>query len=174
MNVVKDLSIGNPPEEVNVFVEIPRGSKNKYELDKDSGLIAHDRTLYTPFVYPADYGLVPQTHWHDGDPLDALIINTAEPYFPGVYVPCRVVGVIRMVDDGEKDEKLVCVPADNPQTDGIKDIRDVSEHLLAEIKYFFEHYKDLQKKEVKISSIDGRDDAIKVIDEAIELYKNKK
>lgn len=174
MNIVKDLSIGNPPDELNVFIEIPRGSKNKYELDKDSGLVHLDRTLYTPFVYPADYGLVPQTHWHDGDPLDALVINPAEPYFPGTVIPSRVVGVIRMIDSGEKDEKLICVPADSPQTETIEDKDDVPPHLLTEITYFFEHYKDLQKKQVTIESIDGRDAAIKVIDEAVALYAEQR
>lgn len=173
MNVVKDLSIGNPPDEINVFIEIPRGSKNKYELDKDSGLVHLDRTLYTPFVYPADYGLVPQTHWHDGDPLDALVVNPAEPYFPGTVIPCRVVGVIRMVDSGEHDEKLVCVPADSPQLAEVKDVTDLPKHLMAEITYFFEHYKDLQKKKVTIEGIDGRDAAATVIEEAIDLYKKQ-
>lgn len=173
MNIVKNLNLGNPPDEINILIEVPRGSKNKYELDKDSGLIKHDRTLYTPFVYPADYGLVPQTHWHDGDPLDALIINTAEPYYPGVVVPARVVGVIRMVDDGEKDEKLVCVPADNPQTAGIADVKDIPKHLLEEIIYFFEHYKDLQQKQVTIEKVEGKEAAAKVLDEGIALFKKQ-
>jgi inorganic pyrophosphatase len=173
MNVVKDLSIGNPPEEINVFIEVPRGSKNKYELDKDSGLVTLDRVLYTPFVYPMDYGLVPQTHWHDGDPVDAVVLNAAEPYAPGVVVPSRPVGVIRMIDDGERDEKLICVPVDSPQLAEVKDKDDIAPHVLKETCYFFEHYKDLQGKKVTIEGVDGLAAAKKVIAEAVALYKKE-
>lgn len=173
MNVVKDLSLGNPPDQVNVFIEIPRGAKNKYEVDKDSGLITLDRVFYTSFAYPMDYGLVPQTHWHDGDPLDALVINSAEPYFPGVVVPARPVAVIRMVDDGEKDEKLICVPADDPRLENIKDLGDIAPHVLKELTHFYEHYKDLQRKTVIIDGIEGRDAAVKVIEEASALYQQQ-
>lgn len=173
MNVIHDLSVGNPPDELNVFIEIPRGSKNKYEIDKQSGLITLDRVFYTSFAYPMDYGLVPQTLWHDGDQLDALIINSAEPYYPGVVVPVRPVAVIRMIDTGEADEKLITVPVDDPRLEGIKDKDDIAPHVLKELTHFFEHYKDLQKKKVTIEGIDDRAAAIKVVEEAIALYQKQ-
>lgn len=173
MNVIKDLSIGNPPDEVNVFIEIPRGSKNKYEIDKDTGLVTLDRVFYTSFAYPLDYGLVPQTHWHDDDPLDALIINSAEPYYPGVVIPARPIAVIRMVDDGDKDEKLICVPQDDPRLTALTDKGDIAPHVLKELTHFFEHYKDLQDKEVTIDGIEGADAAKKVIEESVELYRKE-
>ena len=161
MNVVHDLSPGTPPEELNVFIEIPKGSKNKFELDKDTGLITLDRVFYTSFAYPLDYGFIPQTHWHDGDPIDALVINSAEPYYPGVVVPARPIAVIRMVDDGEKDEKLICVPLDDPRLSGLQDKDDIAEHILKEVTHFFEHYKDLENKQVTI------------VEEGLELYKQQ-
>lgn len=173
MNVVKDLPIGNAPDEINVFIEIPRGSKNKYEIDKDTGLVTLDRVLYSAYTYPVDYGLLPQTHWHDGDPLDALIINTAEPYYPGVVIPCRPIAVIRMIDSGEKDEKIICVPQDDPRLAGMKDKGDIAPHVLKELTDFYENYKKLQGKEAKIEGIDGAADAKKVIQEAVELYKKE-
>jgi len=173
MNVIRDLSVGKPPEEVNVFIEIPRGAKNKYELDKDSGLVTLDRVFYASFAYPMDYGLIPQTHWHDGDPLDALVINSAEPYYPGVVIPARPVAVIRMVDDGEKDEKIICVPSDDPRLEGIKDKDDIAPHVLKDTQHVFEHYKDLQGQKVTIDKIEGREAARKVIQEGIELYQKQ-
>lgn len=173
MNPARDLSPGNPPDEVNVFIEIPRGSKNKYELDKETGVITLDRVFYTTFAYPMDYGLVPQTLWHDGDALDALVINSAEPYYPGVVVPARPVAVIRMIDTGEKDEKLICVPADDPRLEKIKDKGDIAPHVLKELTHFFEHYKDLQKKQVTIDGIEGRAAAQKVLAEGLKLYREK-
>ncbi|MDP3999992.1 MAG: inorganic diphosphatase [bacterium] len=173
MNVVHDLTTGNPPDEINVFIEIPRGSKNKYELDEDTGVIVLDRVVPTAFVYPVDYGLVPRTHWHDGDAIDAMIINRAEPYYPGTVVPARPIAVLRMVDSGEKDEKVLCVPAGDAGMVHIKDKSDVSPVVLDEIKHFFEHYKDLQGKKVTIEAIEGRDAAVKVIEEGIALYEKK-
>ena len=173
MNPVHDVSIGNPPEQLNVFIEIPRGSKNKYELDKESGLITLDRVLPGPQVYPMDYCMVPQTHWHDGDPLDAVIFNTGDPYYPGVLVPVRPVGVIRMVDDGENDEKLICVPTGEPRLAEVKDKNDIPPHVLKELVDFFENYKNLQGKQVTIEKIEGRAAAYGVIKEAQALYQKQ-
>ena len=173
MNVLHDLSIGDAPKQINVFIEIPKGSKNKYELDKDSGLITLDRVFYSAYTYPMDYGMVPQTHWHDGDPLDAMVINTVEPYYPGVVVPARPIGVVRMVDDGEKDEKLICVPLDDPRLAEYQDKGDIAPHVLKELTDFFENYKNLQDKTVVIEGIDGRAEAEAVIEESIALYKEK-
>ncbi|MSU76027.1 inorganic diphosphatase [Patescibacteria group bacterium] len=174
MSIIDDLSLGNPPDEVNVFIEIPKGSKNKYEFDKATGLITLDRVNYGPQVYPMDYGLLPQTHWHDGDSLDAVVINSSEPYYPGVIVPARPVGVVRMVDSGEKDEKLICVPVNDPRLAEIKNISDIAPHTLKELKEFFETYKNLTGKKVTVSGIDDRAAAIEVLNESIELYKKQK
>jgi inorganic pyrophosphatase len=174
MNPIHDLSLGKPPGQMNVFIEIPRGSKNKFELDKDTGLITLDRVLSGSEVYPFDYGLLPQTHWHDGDSLDALVLNTAEPYFPGTVVPTRPVGVIRMIDDGDKDEKIVCVPVEDVRWSKVKDLPDVDQAKLKEFKKFFENYKKLEGKKVTIGKMEGRKAAEAVIDEAVQLYKAKK
>jgi inorganic pyrophosphatase len=173
MNILHDLSAGDVPQQVNVFIEIPKGSKNKYELDKDSGLITLDRVFYSAYAYPMDYGMVPQTHWHDGDPLDALVINTAEPYYPGVVIPARPIAVIRMIDDGEKDEKLICVPVDDPRLTEFKDKGDIAPHVLKELTDFFENYKNLQGKKVVIEGIDGRAEAEAAIEEGVKLYQEK-
>lgn len=173
MNLLHDLSLGTPPGKLNVFIEMPRGSKNKYELDKDSGLITLDRVFYGSQVYPMDYGLLPQTHWHDGDPLDALVMNTAEPYYPGVVVPVRPVAVVRMIDNGEKDEKLICVPLEDPRLAEVKDVGDIAPHTLKELKDFFETYKNLEGKKVSIEKTEGRKAAEAVVNEAIALYKEK-
>lgn len=172
MNIVHDLPAGSA-DQLNVFIEIPKGSKNKYELDKDTGLITLDRVFYSAYAYPLDYGMVPQTHWHDGDPLDALVINTAEPYYPGVVVPARPIAVIRMIDDGEKDEKLICVPADDPRLAEFTDQDSIAPHVLKELTDFFENYKNLQGKTVTIDGIEGKDAARAVVEEGLKLYKEK-
>ena len=173
MNPLHDLPAGNTPDELNVFIEIPRGSKNKYEIDKDSGLIKLDRVFYGPQTYPMDYGMVPRTHWHDGDPLDALIMTSTEPYFPGVVVPARPIAVVRMVDNGEKDEKLICVPLDDPRMTEFKDKDDIAPHVLKELVEFFVTYKNLEKKKVTVGGIDGAEAARKVVDEGVALYQEK-
>lgn len=172
MDLLHDLSIGNPPDELNVVIEIPKGSANKYEVDKETSLIFHDRVFYGSHVYPADYGFVPQSHWYDGDPLDAMVMST-HAFVPGVVVPARPIGVIRMIDNGEKDEKLVCVPVNDPRFDGYRDITDVAPHLLKEWQNFFETYKMLEKKSVTIEKIEGRTAAVGVVAEAQELYREK-
>ena len=172
MNIVHDLPAGSA-DQLNVFIEIPKGSKNKYELDKDTGLITLDRVFYSAYAYPLDYGMVPQTHWHDGDPLDALVINTAEPYYPGVVVPARPIAVIRMIDNGEKDEKLICVPADDPRLAEFTDQDSIAPHVLKELTDFFENYKNLQGKTVTIDGIEGKDAARAVVEEGLKLYQEK-
>ncbi len=172
MNPLHDLSSGNPPKEINVVIEIPKGSANKYEVDKESGLIFHDRTFYGSHVYPTDYGFVPQTHWHDGDPLDAMVMST-QAFLPGIVVPARPIGVIRMIDNGERDEKLICVPANDPRFSDYADIADIAPHLLKEWQDFFETYKNLEGKKVTIDKIEGREAAEAVITEGLELYTSK-
>ncbi|GAB3945924.1 inorganic diphosphatase [Corynebacterium tapiri] len=155
---------------VDVTVEIPKGSRNKYEVDHETGRVHLDRYLFTPMAYPADYGFIEHTLGEDGDPLDALIIMP-EPVFPGVIVSARIVGVFKMTDEAGGDDKLLCV-LDDPRFDHLQDINDISEFTRDEIEHFFVHYKDLEPgKEVSGSGWGGRDEAVKIHDEAIARYQ---
>lgn len=161
------------PEKFNVIIEIPRGSSNKYEVDKETGMIKLDRVLYSSMYYPLDYGYLPQTHWHDGDPLDALVMTT-HPLLPGVLVEVKPIGVLSMIDNGDKDEKIIAIAVGDPRMNEYKDINDLTEHLRKEITHFYEVYKDLQGKKVKVLSWGNAEEAKKVVLESIELYKNLK
>src|SRR3972149_288824 len=173
MNLLHDIATGSQaPEIVNVIIEINKGSKNKYEIDKETGLIALDRAMHTSQDYPFDYGFVPQTHWDDNDPLDVVVLTTY-PLVPGILVKVRPVAVVHMVDDGDKDEKIIAVPKDDPRWDGVQDIADVNKHTLKEIEHFFLTYKKLQNKEVIINGLGGVVEAKKAITRAQELYKQK-
>ena len=173
MNLLHDISAGkNVPEEITVIVEINKGSKNKYELDKETGLIKLDRVMKSSQDYPFDYGFVPQTHWHDGDPLDVVLLTTY-PLFPGVTVVARPIGVVDMIDSGESDAKIIAVPVKDVRFDKIKDLSDINEHTIKEIQHFFETYKSIEKKAVSIDSIRDAKAAKEVIMESIELYKKE-
>ncbi len=173
MNLLHDITPGKKiPNEINVIVEINKGSKNKYELDKETGLIMLDRVMYTSQDYPFDYGFVPQTHWHDGDPLDVVLLTT-HPLVPGLLLTARPVGVFDMIDDGESDAKILAVPVKDPRFNDIKDLRDVNPHTIEEIKHFFETYKQIQNKEVTIPTIRDAKAAMEVITESIALYKKE-
>lgn len=172
MDLLHDLPIGDPPAKLNVIIEISKGSANKYEIDKDTGLLTLDRVLYSSQVYPMDYGFLPQTHWHDGDPVDALVIST-HPFQPWAVVPARPIAVMRMIDAGEKDEKLICVPLKDPRFDGLRDLADIPPHTVKELQNFFETYKLLQNKEVSINGVEGREAAEAVVAEAQQLYKDE-
>jgi len=155
----------------DVLIEIPKGSRNKYEVDHESGKIRLDRVLFTSMVYPTDYGYIEGTLGGDGDPLDALVLLPF-PVFPGVVVECRPVAMYVMEDEKGQDEKVLCVPND-PRFDDIQDIDDVAKWDLDEIKHFFERYKDLEPgKSVKGSDWVGRDAAIKEIEASYEREKN--
>jgi inorganic pyrophosphatase len=171
MNHWHDIEPGST-EKLNVIVEIPKLSRVKYELDKDTGLIKFDRVLYSPMHYPTNYGFTPQTLWEDGDPLDVLVV-AHEPLVPGSLVEVRVVGALEMSDDGEDDIKVLSVPTEDPRFVGIKELSDVEPHLLSEIHHFFKVYKDLQKKDVTVGEWMGRDEAIKAVSRSITLYKEK-
>ncbi len=152
--------------EFDVTIEIPRGSRNKYEVDHETGRVRLDRYLFTAMAYPADYGYIEHTLGEDGDPLDALVL-LPESVFPGVVVAARPIGVFHMVDDGGSDDKVLCVPVD-PRSEHVQDIGDVSSFTLGEIQHFFEHYKDLEPgKFVKGSDWGNREAAEKIIGEAI-------
>jgi inorganic pyrophosphatase len=156
----------------DAIIEIPRGSRNKYEVDHESGRVFLDRVLFTPFVYPVDYGFFENTLGGDGDPLDALVLLEF-PVFPGVGVKVRPVGVLPMEDDGGIDEKVLCVPYKDPRWAHIQDINDVPEQTRNELEHFFAHYKDLEPgKWVKVGSWQGKDVAEKLIKEAQERYKH--
>lgn len=173
MNLLHDVTPGKKiPNEINVIVEINKGSKNKYELDKETGLIMLDRVMYTSQDYPFDYGFVPQTHWHDGDPLDVVLLTT-HPLVPGLLLTARPVGVLDMIDDGESDAKILAVPVKDPRWNEIKDLSDVNPHTIEEIKHFFETYKQIQKKTVTIPTIRDAKAAMEVITEGVALYKKE-
>ena len=166
-----DISPGdNTPDEVTAFIEVPKNSMIKYELDKESGFIKLDRVLYSAVHYPGDYGFIPQALSEDGDPTDILIISNF-PVVPGIIMKARPVGVLEMIDENERDEKIIAVPVDDPRFDKRKDINDFSEHVILEIKHFFETYKELQGKKVEIRSIKGVWDAREEVKKGIKLYK---
>lgn len=145
------LPIGDKaPEVINVVIEIPAGSQNKYEYDEELEVIVLDRVNYTAMAHPYDYGFIPETRCEDGDHLDAFVLLD-KSVFPGCVVAARPVGIMNMIDDGEADEKLICVPAKDPRYDHIKDMADLSPHIAKEIQHFFEHYKDLQNKKCEIT-----------------------
>jgi inorganic pyrophosphatase len=173
LNLLHDISAGSTtPEEITVVVEINKGSKNKYELDKETGLLKLDRVMHTSQDYPFDYGFVPQTHWHDGDPLDVVLLTT-HPLIPGILLTARPVGVMDMIDDGESDAKIIAVPSKDPRFKHVKDLSDVNPHVVEEIKHFFETYKQIQKKEVSIPTVRDAKAAKEVIIESIDLYKKE-
>ena len=152
-------------ETVNVMVEIPRGSRNKYEYDRETGRFVLDRMLFSAVHYPADYGFIPETLAEDGDELDALVL-VGEATFPGCIIRARPIGVFHMWDEKGPDAKILAVPVSDPQWNWVKELSDVPEHLLREITHFFQVYKDLEEKKTKVGDWDGRDDAILIIEEA--------
>lgn len=155
--------------EFDVTIEIPRGQRNKYEVDHETGRVRLDRYLFTSMQYPADYGYIEDTLGGDGDPLDALVL-LPEPVFPGVIVEARPVAMFKMRDEAGDDEKILCVPVD-PRWDHIKDLQDVPQYHLDEIKHFFERYKDLEPgKEVHAADWVGREEAEAEIHRSIERF----
>lgn len=171
MNLLNDIPAGDKsPDIINVIIEIQKGSKNKYEIDKATGMIKLDRVMHTSQDYPFDYGFVPQTHWYDGDPLDVVLLTTY-PLLPGILVEARPVAVVHMVDAGERDEKIIAVPKNDPRFADVKDINDLNVHFLKEVEHFFITYKNLQNKEVIINGIEGAEAAKACIVEGQALYK---
>ncbi|MFQ5853911.1 MAG: inorganic diphosphatase [Candidatus Binatia bacterium] len=162
----------NPPEatSVAVFIEIPKGSRNKYEYDKDQKVIKFDRMLFSAVHYPSDYGFIFETLALDGDPLDALVM-VWEPTFPGCTIEARPVGLFKMVDEKGPDEKILCVPLHDPLWNHIERLSDVPPHLLKEIEHFFSIYKDLEEKLTEVEGWEDREAALAVIQEAQERYR---
>ncbi len=157
---------------VDAFIEIPTGSQNKYEYDKEQGVFKLDRVLFSPMFYPAEYGYLENTLALDGDPLDILVLVT-NPTFPGCVIESRVIGVLNMIDSGEEDAKLLAVPVEDPRFDHVKSLEDVSEHTLKEISHFFERYKDLQGKKTEIGAWEGPEKASQLVDECVNRYKEQ-
>ncbi|MEO6536475.1 MAG: inorganic diphosphatase [Candidatus Paceibacterota bacterium] len=172
MNLLHDIAPGSA-DEINVIIEIPRGSQNKYEIDKETGIIALDRVNHTAQAYPFDYGFVPQTLWDDGDALDVVVLTTAA-LFPGILLQARPVGIMHMIDGGEADEKVIAVPVGDPRFDDVKDIKDVNPHMLKEIAHFFATYKQLQKKVVEVGEFEDAAAAKEAFARSVKLYSDAK
>ncbi|OGI28681.1 MAG: inorganic pyrophosphatase [Candidatus Moranbacteria bacterium RIFOXYA12_FULL_44_15] len=173
MNLWHDVELGEKaPEQFNVIIEIPKGSKNKYEIDKKTGLIKLDRAMKTSQDYPFDYGFAPQTLWEDGDALDVIVLSTY-PLATNILVEVRPVAVMRMIDGGEGDDKIIAVPVKDPRWDDTNDMADLNKHMLKEFKHFFETYKSIEDKKVEITGIEGKEAAFEAVKKGVGLYKEK-
>ena len=170
MNLLHDIASGTA-DEMNVIIEIPKFSKNKYEIDKETGMIALDRVMHSAQDYPFDYGFVPQTLFDDGDALDVVLVTTY-PLAPGILVKARPVAIMEMVDGGERDDKVVAVPVDDPRFENVRDIGDLNPHFQKEMSHFFETYKKVQNKEVSVGAWHGADEAKKAFAKSREMYQN--
>lgn len=171
MNLLHDIDPGNQ-DEMNVIIEIPKFSKNKYEIDKKTGIIALDRVMHTAQDYPFDYGFVPQTLFDDGDALDVVLITTY-PLMPGILVKARPVAIMEMTDGGDRDDKIVAVPVDDPRFADVKDIGDLNPHFKKEMSHFFETYKKIQNKEVAVGEWYGATKAQEAFKRSCEMYLKK-
>ncbi len=160
------------PDIINVFIEIPKGSQNKYEFDKELNVLRLDRVLFSSTVYPGDYGFIPQTLGLDGDPLDALVFVT-NPTYPTTLIEARPIGVMEMVDDGEVDDKILCVPVNDVRFKGMQDIGDVDQPFLDEIAHFFAVYKQLEGKQVEVRGWKDAAAAKVIISRSIEAYRTQ-
>ena len=166
-----DLSVGKqPPEFVNGLIEIPRGTRAKFEIDKESGLIKLDRVLYASMYYPLNYGFIPQTLGDDGDPLD-IVVLTQVSVVPLCVIPSKVIGVMQMIDRGEADEKIIAVAEQDPSVGHIDNVQDLPDYLLSELRHFFENYKTLENKKVVINDFLSKEDAFAVITASVAHYR---
>ena len=173
MNLWKDIKSGNNvPDEITAVIEIPKGSRNKYEYDKERESLTLDRVLFSPFHYPAEYGFIPKSLWDDGDPFDVIVIMD-QPTFPGCIIEARPIGIMRMIDQGDSDDKLLAVPLEDPRFADITDISQLPEHYLKEIEHFFSQYKALENKVVEIKGWDDNKVAKEAVLRSLELYKEK-
>lgn len=172
MNAWHDVSPGkDTPSNVDCIIEIPRGSHNKYEMDKASGLLRLDRVLYSAVFYPANYGFIPRTYCDDSDPLDILVLGQ-NPVPPMCIMTARPIGVMQMKDDDEEDDKIIAIHEHDPAYQHYHDISELPEHTLQELQRFFKDYKKLEHGDVRIELMLGRDDALEVVVRAMQLYKD--
>lgn len=170
-NLWHDIDPGTS-DKINAIIEINKGSKNKYEVDKETGMIALDRVAHTAQDFPFDYGFVPQTLWDDNDPIDVVVLTTY-PLVPGILVRVRPIAIMNMIDSGDADDKVIAVPTEDPRWEDVKDLEDINKHTLKEIEHFYSTYKKLQNKEVEVKGFKGADEARKAFDRGRELYKEK-
>lgn len=171
MNPWHDLALGDQlPDLFPAVIEVPKGSKNKYELDKESGLIRVDRVLFSSIHYPANYGFIPRTYCDDNDPLDVLVLGQ-EPVVPLTIMMARPIGVMKMRDDGEADDKIIAVHANDPEYSHYRSINELPPHRVAELRNFFENYTVLEHKEVLVDHFLDALDAKRVLQEAILHYQ---
>ena len=154
------------------IIEITKGSKNKYELDKQTGALRLDRILHTATHYPANYGFIPCTYAEDGDPLDVLLL-ASEPILPLTEVHSRPIGVLKMIDQGDTDEKIIAICQEDPFYNSYETISELPDHIIEEIKFFFETYKVLENKPTSVTSIESRNEAIKIIQKCIKAFEEK-
>ncbi|MFH1402181.1 MAG: inorganic diphosphatase [Patescibacteria group bacterium] len=171
MNLWHDVTPGDK-NEMNTIIEINRGSKNKYEIDKETGLIALDRVYHTAQDCPFDYGFVPQTYYDDNDALDVIVLTTY-PLYPGILVRVRPVALMKMIDSGDNDDKIIAVPVDDPRWDETQDLQDINKHTLKEMEHFFATYKKVQNKEVNVLGFENKESAQNAFEKSIILYKEK-
>jgi inorganic pyrophosphatase len=157
---------------ISVVIEVPKGSRNKYEYDHEKKIIRFDRMLFSSVHYPSDYGFIPETLGEDGDPLDALVLVT-EPTFPGCMIEARSIGLFKMVDEKGVDDKILCVPIKDPLWNHILTIEEVPQNLLKEIEHFFKIYKDLEEKKIDVRGWGDLESALKVIEEAEKRFQGK-
>jgi len=170
MNIWHDISPKRiRPDDFYVVIEISKGSKTKYELDKETGVLMLDRILYTSTHYPANYGFIPRTFAADRDPLDVLLL-CSEAILPMSIVRCYPIGLITMLDNGYSDDKIIAIPFGDPTYNSYRDLSDLPKHISNEMSHFFSVYKSLEAKETVIDEIQGRESAIKIISEAIDTY----
>lgn len=165
-----DVALGpEAPEIVEAIIEIPKGSRSKYELDKESGMLRLDRVLYSSVYYPANYGFIPQTYCDDEDPLDILVLAQVK-VLPMCIMRAKIIGVMRMVDEGEIDDKIIAVSPDDKSVSHLTDLSELPDHLLKELRAFFEDYKKLEHKNVIVEEFKGREEAIKILQQSIVDY----
>ena len=173
MNIWHDIDAEKvTSKKFTAVIEIPKGCKTKYELDKQTGMLKLDRILHTSTQYPASYGFIPRTFAEDGDPLDVLVL-CSENIYPLTLVNCYPIGVISMVDNGENDEKIIAIAFKDPVYNGYKDISELPKHIFDEMSHFFTIYKDLEGKVTEVKDVKGADAAAEIIETCIESYKKK-
>ena len=171
MNIWHDMDPAMvSPEDFTAVIEIPKGSKCKYELDKTTGFLKLDRVLYTSTHYPANYGFIPRTYADDGDPLDVLVL-CSEPIYPLTLIRVYPIGVMRMIDGGKMDDKILAIPFSDPTYLGIRSVDDLPPHIFDEIMHFFSVYKQLENKQTAVKSLFGPKEAAEIIAEALESYR---
>lgn len=158
------------PRIVNAVIEIPQGSRAKYEIDKDSGLLKLDRIIYSSFYYPCNYGFIPQTYGDDKDPLDILVI-TSQPVQAMCLMQAKVIGVMQMIDSGDADDKIIAVAQNDPSVNHYNNIEEIPPHFFEELRHFFEEYKRLENKTVQVNEFGDKSMALTIIEDAFKLYK---